>query len=129
MYLAMIYDAIGDYEKALEQARIGSARPDSQFRGPGLLIMTLAKAGLREEALARLAALETRAEYVARFELAIAHMGFADYERSLDHLEMACDEREYLMLFLPHWPMFRAIHKSPRFLKLVRRMNLPEPRP
>jgi tetratricopeptide (TPR) repeat protein len=127
-YQTMIYDAIGEPDKALEQARIANEKPDSQFRGRGILIMALAKAGKHKEAREELSSLESRSEYIGRFELAVAHMGFADYNAVLDQLERAAEEREYLMLFLPHWPMFRPLHQNKRFLDLVDRMTLPRPR-
>jgi hypothetical protein len=129
MYLVMVHDAMGEPEKALEHARLGSQKPGSQYRAPGLLIMALAKAGYRDEARKELALLENRRDYLSRFELAVAHMGFAQYDQVLDYLEQARDEREYLMLFLPNWPMFRALHHEQRFLDIVHDMHLPDPRP
>jgi tetratricopeptide (TPR) repeat protein len=127
-YQAMVYDGIGEREKALEQARKASEKPDSQFRSRGMLIMTLAKAGKRDEAAREMALLEASHEYISQFEWAIANMGFGDYDSVLRHLEAASVEREYLMLFLPFWPMFRSIHGDQRFLRIVRAMSLPEPK-
>lgn len=128
LYMVMIYYARGEFDKALEQAQIGNAGADSRFRGPGLLILALARAGRKEEAQERLAALQTRQEYAGNFELAVAYLGLGETDRVLDYLERAADEREYLMLFLPFWPLFIELHRHPRFLSIVKRMGLPEPR-
>jgi tetratricopeptide (TPR) repeat protein len=125
-YAAMIYAALGDYSRVVEQARRAEEQPDSQYRSQGLLILGLAKTGRVKDASARLAALESRREYVSHFEKAIAYLGFDDYELVLDHLEKGSEEREYLLLFLPYWPMFQAIRQHPRFKSLVDKMNFPK---
>jgi tetratricopeptide (TPR) repeat protein len=127
LYMGMIHAACGEYEKALEQARLARARPGSEYVVPGFLVFALAQAGKRDEAEAELAKIRAASHYFSCFHTAVAHLGLGETERAMDYLEAASDEREFFVLWLSCWPTFRALHGHPRFEALRKRIGLPKP--
>jgi len=123
-YLSVVYEARGEYEKALDEIRVAQSRPDSEYVVPGFLVMMLAKAGKHDEASAEMRNLESASHYTTHFQFAVAHLGLGDVDRALGYLEASADAGEYFVLFLPMWPMFRDLRTHPRFQAIVKRMNL-----
>ena len=65
--------------------------------------------------------------YVAADALAAIYASLGDSTRALDLLEKAAEERAFTLVFLANYPMFRSLHKSARFRRLVDRIGVVPP--
>ena len=83
--------------------------------------------GGQQEARIVLADLERRRQkaYVGGTHLALVCLGLGEHEQALSWLQVAADERDGMMTFLPTSSMFDPIRADPRFQALLRRMNFP----
>jgi len=127
LYLGMINEARGEYGTAVDLARMARARPGSEYVVPGFLILALARAGNRDEAVAEFTRLQAAPHYFSWFHRAIALLGLGETDHALDCLERACEEREFFVLWLSCWPTFRELHTHPRFRALLQMIGLPKP--
>jgi len=51
-----------------------------------------------------------------------------DSEQTFACLEKSYEERDVYLTFLPALPEFRHLHGDPRFVAMLRRIGLPQPR-
>jgi tetratricopeptide (TPR) repeat protein len=65
--------------------------------------------------------------YVAADALAAMYAALGDSTRALDLLEKAAEERAFTLVFLANYPMFRSLHTSARFRRLVDRIGVVPP--
>ena len=86
----------------------------------------LAMAGRMAEARAILDRLVemSRDRYVSPYHLAYVCTGVGDHERALDLLERAYDQRSGAIAGINSSFLFTALRSHPRFLALLRKMNL-----
>jgi len=63
--------------------------------------------------------------YVPGYHVAIAQVGIGQTEAALTALEVASEQRDPALMQLTADPRLRPLHGAPRFLSLVRRLNLP----
>jgi DNA-binding winged helix-turn-helix (wHTH) protein/TolB-like protein/tetratricopeptide (TPR) repeat protein len=86
----------------------------------------MAKSGRRDEARRTLIELERRAKagYVPAYVLSLAYLASGDRNAALDQLERAFEQREALMVFLKVEPKWNELRADPRFVDLLKRMNL-----
>jgi tetratricopeptide (TPR) repeat protein len=85
-----------------------------------------AVAGKRREAeriLSELKELQTRS-YVSPFFVAKVYAGLGDKEQSIQWLQKALDERDYLLPRLKVEPAFEKLQTDTRFKEITRRVNL-----
>ena len=75
------------------------------------------------ECLDRLKALEGM-RFVPSYERALIHLGMGDDEKALDELEQGVEEGYCRLLNINVDPRFDVLKKTPRFEKLVRKLNL-----
>jgi hypothetical protein len=54
----------------------------------------------------------------------MVHAGLGDTADALDWLERGLDERDVRMVFLRVDPIWSVLHREPRFVAALRRMNL-----
>jgi len=85
-----------------------------------------AEAGRVEQAREVLRRLETTSQsrYVSPYHIAYVYIGLGEHERALDLLERAYDERSGSLYGIKGSFLFTALHAHPRFVSLLRRMNL-----
>jgi len=77
-----------------------------------------------EELLLELIAAEER-QYMRYFFLAHAAVSWRDDDQTLNWLEMACKQRDPLLVFLKGIPRFDSLFGLSRFRNLLRRIGLP----
>ena len=113
-------EAIQEYGKAIRLA--GDADADPSIG----LANALAVAGRRTEALAVLATLQAeRAErYVSPWGLASIYARLEERSSALDWLERAYTEHDSTLVWLKVHPRFDSIRGHPRFVALLKKMNL-----
>lgn len=94
------------------------------------LAMTVARKGRRDRAAALHAELVQRAEadYVPLTQLALTADAAGDRHQALEYARQALDDREPpFVLLARHWPDFAELRQDPRFLAILREMEVPWP--
>jgi serine/threonine-protein kinase len=83
-------------------------------------------AGRREEALHCLDELHAtaRTRYVPSTCFAIVHIGLGELDRSLDWLELACDQRELPVTMVKVHPVYDPLRSQARFKNILVRLGL-----
>ena len=91
----------------------------------GALGQALALAGRRDEALKCLDELhsKSRSRYVPSTCFAIVHMGLGEWDRSLDWLEIACDQHELPITVAKVHPVYDPLREHPRFNAILARLG------
>jgi TolB-like protein/DNA-binding winged helix-turn-helix (wHTH) protein/Flp pilus assembly protein TadD len=115
-------EAITVLEKALG--------PDRNPAVIGVLVRAYAHAGRRKEALRLLDELKRRQQtgYVAAAPFVNAYLGLGDNEQALAWLERAYQEQSNLLQLIKVHPFFDPLRDDPRFVDLVHRVGLDQPR-
>jgi len=91
---------------------------DPSNRFPGLAILSLAQAGLTEEAKEKMAALRKQRP-VKSLQLALGYMGVGNQARAVASLRRACMEGDIFVNWLHLLPLFDPLREHPRFQRLV----------
>ncbi len=89
----------------------------------GVAGFVLARAGRRDEALAKARALESRL-YVPAEGVAAIYAGLGDREAAFAWLDRAVETRGVGLIFLAVEPMYESLQSDPRFQQLVSRIGL-----
>ena len=115
-------EAITVLEKAL--------RSDRNPAVMGVLVRAYAHAGRRREALRLVDELKRRQQtsYVAAAPFVNAYLGLGDNEQAMDWLERAYKEQSNILQLIKVHPFFDPLRGDPRFVDLVHRVGLDEPR-
>jgi DNA-binding winged helix-turn-helix (wHTH) protein/TolB-like protein/Tfp pilus assembly protein PilF len=123
MIIGLSYVQKKMYEEGISELQKASANPDSR----ALLGYAYAVAGKKTEARKVITALEQSAteKYVSPFPIAVAYTGLGEKDRAFAALEKAYEERSWGMGMLRVNPVFDPIRSDPRFVALLRRVNLP----
>ena len=128
-YLGLALIANGQPDEAitvLEKA-LG---PDRNPAVMGVLVRAYAHAGRRREALRLLDELKRRQQtsYVAAAPFVNAYLGLGDNEQALAWLERAYQEQSNMLQLIKVHPYFDPLRGDPRFVDLVHRVGLDQPR-
>jgi TolB-like protein/Flp pilus assembly protein TadD len=128
-YLGLALIANGQPDEAitvLEKA-LG---PDRNPAVMGVLVRAYAHAGRRKEALRLLDELKRRQQtsYVAAAPFVNAYLGLGDNEQALAWLERAYQEQSNMLQLIKVHPYFDPLRGDPRFVDLVHRVGLDQPR-
>ena len=112
-------EGIASMERALELS------PDATMY-LAQLGQAYARVGRLEDARAVLRRLEEMAtrRYVSPYHMAYVHTGLGDYERAMDWLERACEERAGGVFGVKGSFLFAPLRGHSRFQALLRKMNL-----
>ena len=96
----------------------------------GVLVRAYAHAGRRREALRLVNELKRRQQtsYVAAAPFVNAYLGLGDNEQALVWLERAYQEQANMLQLIKVHPYFDPLRGDPRFVDLVHRVGLDEPR-
>ncbi len=105
--------------------RARQADADSKFLD-SLEAMTLAMAGRTVEATALLALIEQRASdgYISPVSISYVHAALGDKTAAFEHLEQAIEARDPNILGMKCNPLFDPLRDDPRYIALLRRMDL-----
>ena len=128
-YLGLALIANGQQDEAitvLEKA-LG---PDRNPAVMSVLVRAYALAGRRKEALRLLDELKRRQQtsYVAAAPFVNAYLGLGDNEQALAWLERAYEEQSNMLQLIKVHPYFDPLRSDPRFVDLVHRVGLDQPR-
>src|SRR5579872_224976 len=96
----------------------------------GVLVRAYAHAGRRREALRLVDELKRRQQttYVAAAPFVNAYLGLGDNEQALAWLERAYQEQSNMLQLIKVHPYFDPLRGDPRFVDLVHRVGLDQPR-
>jgi pentatricopeptide repeat protein len=96
----------------------------------GVLVRAYAHAGRRREALRLVDELKRRQQtsYVAATPFVNAYLGLGDNEQALAWLERAYQEQSNILQLIKVHPYFDPLRGDPRFVDLVHRVGLDQPR-
>ena len=128
-YLGMALIANGQPDEAitvLEKA-LGTDRNPAVM---SVLVRAYAHAGRRREALRLVDELKRRQQtsYVAAAPFVNAYLGLGDNEQALAWLERAYEEQSNMLQLIKVHPYFDPLRGDPRFVDLVHRVGLDQPR-
>ena len=116
----------GMLEEAI--ADIQAARKDRENNpyGLGELGIAYALARKKDEAIDAIKNLEelSKQGYSTNSDLALIHFGLGDRDRTFEYLERAYEEKEDGVLWLKVDPCWDGIRSDPRYISLIKRMNL-----
>ena len=96
----------------------------------GVLVRADAHAGRRREALRLVDELKRRQQtsYVPAAPFVNAYLGLGDNEQALAWLERAYQEQSNILQLIKVHPYFDPLRGDPRFVDLVHRVGLDQPR-
>jgi tetratricopeptide (TPR) repeat protein len=116
----------GKHEEAIAEYKqvIGLTGLTSQMAGE--LGYTYALSGKRAEALKLLDELKEMSsrQYVSPLDFTFIYTGLGDKEQALSYLEKSYQERTTWLMWIKVDPRFDTLRPDPRFVELLRRMNL-----
>jgi tetratricopeptide (TPR) repeat protein len=114
-------EALPYIEKAVALTR-GAAIPTAN------LGYVHARLGQRDEARQILRQLgdASKERYTPALAFAVVHLGLGENDRALDWLEKAYEERFNRLAYLRREPTWDPLRSDPRFVDLLRRINLPQ---
>ena len=93
----------------------------------GICGLVYAKCGRRTQALSLLDSLRGHLRQGGRFShygLAVIESALGNVNGAIAELELARDERAWAMFVIKHEPAFDPLRSNPRFIRLLREMNL-----
>jgi len=113
-------EAVPEMEKAVALSR-GAAMPLANLGN------VRARMGQRDEARRILQQLADTAKerYTPALAFAMVHVGLGENDQALNWLEKAYEERFNRLAYLKREPVWDPLRSDPRFVELLRRINLP----
>lgn len=118
-YLAYVYIHLGEFDKGIEQMKLGSFGDADSLAG---LAYAYAMAGKKAEVQDTLEKLKHHPAH-SFYGLAQVHMALGDKDRAISLLEKAYAERSNRMNYLKVDPVMDPLREEPRFKELIRKMN------
>jgi len=121
--LAQALTEEGDFSGALEACR----RIQSPVLRDGFLGYVLGKKQERGEAKRLLKRLNnvSGSRYVPALMRSIIHIGLGQREEALGELENAFEQRDSMLIWLAHTPLYNPLRREEGFSKLVEKLRLP----
>ena len=117
----------GEVAEGLRVLRDTVAMPEAGTYSRATLGYALARAGQETEARAIVEALEVEAatHYVSPVAMATILVGLGEFDRAIDWMERAAEDRRGWVAYLNVNPILGPVRGHARFDALVRRMQLP----
>jgi TolB-like protein/tetratricopeptide (TPR) repeat protein len=127
LFAAKAYIEQGLFEEGLAEAQISHDLCPANSSGRANVAYAHARAGRRSEAAKILAGLLELAakQYVPAFNIAMIHSALGQTSDALTWLERGIEQRVPYMTFLASDPKWKNLRDDPRYLSLLRRLNLP----
>lgn len=126
--LAQAYLAKGMNKEAIAQMQeaVAGENVTAGWGAYPMLAYTYAMAGKRDEAVRILDKQKelSKLRYVSPYNFAVIYLGLGDKDRAFEYLEKAYEEHPQTMVHLKSQPMFDSLRSDPRYLELLRKMNL-----
>ncbi len=124
--LARVYIRQERFDEAVKEAKKAREFSGGNSEAASLAGYALAKAERHDEALAILEELKLKSNqrYVPSYNVAMTHNGLGEREEALNQLEKAFQTRDARMMLLKVEPKWNNLRNEPRFIDLLRRMNL-----
>lgn len=128
IYLMMVLLATARFDEALAAAHDALKCVSQPEKLYGFKVLCEAAAGHLEQAAATLEAMQACAsrDYVGHAQFALAYQGLNDRDEAVRRLEMACADRDPLMVWLHRWPIVDPLRSHPAFKKLLRSIAPPD---
>lgn len=118
-YLAYVFIHLGQFDKGIEQMKLGSFGDADSLAG---LAYAYAMAGKKAEMQDTLEKLKHHPAH-AFYGLAQVYMALGEKEHAMNLLEKAYAERSNRMNYLNVDPVMDPLRQEPRFKELIRKMN------
>jgi tetratricopeptide (TPR) repeat protein len=117
---------LGDFSEAVAAQRRATELSGGSPATLGWLGLALAQSGDGVEARSLLDRLHgiARQAYVPPTSFAWIHVGLGEVDCCFDWMNRAVDMRDHLIVPIKTWPFLDSIRSDPRYLALLRRMNL-----
>ena len=114
------------FEEAVAAQRAALETSGGASNMMGWLGLTLGLGGKASEARSLLERLQARAQkdYVPPTSFAWVHLGLGETDAAFEWLDRAVDECDQFMMPIKSYEFFDPIRSDPRFLALLRKMNL-----
>jgi DNA-binding winged helix-turn-helix (wHTH) protein/TolB-like protein/Tfp pilus assembly protein PilF len=127
LWIGQAYVQMGKHEAAIAEIKQAITFSGGHPIHTAALGHAYAVAGKRAEARKVIAELETLAKqkYVSPYFIAIIYAGLGERDQTFAWLEKAYQERHQLMTLIGVEPLFDPVRSDPRFVDLVRRIELP----
>lgn len=125
-YLGMAYEQVGRVTEAIVEYRKAMADSGSTVATLTSVAFAQARAGNRQDAQGILRLLQERAtkEHVDPAAFAYIYSALGETDRALGFLERAYEERSDWLVELKVTPSLDPLRPNPRFIALLRKMNL-----
>lgn len=126
VYLGMAYEQDGQFDEAIAEFRQALAiTPDNTFARASLGFI-YAASGDEEKAREIIEFLEDESveRYVSPYGMAELYAGLKQNEQALAYLEKAADEHSWWLVFADVNHRFDSLRREPRFIEILRRINL-----
>jgi TolB-like protein/Tfp pilus assembly protein PilF len=126
LFLGFSLTGKGKWQEAVETFATASALSPGSPLTTGYIGHALAASGRTNEAHEQLARLEelSKEKFVSSFYRGLIHLGLKATDQALDCFERAFVERESWLPTIATFPIFDGLRSDPRFVALVRKMNL-----
>lgn len=119
--LALDYFFIGDQTSAIKFAGNAvehSGRAPLYVAGQAYVFAVTSQADKARELLRELEASERNA-----FSLGLVYTGLGEHENAIDNLELAYEQRNSQLVYLPHGAAFDPLRNNPRFSALLKKLG------
>lgn len=128
LFISRIYSQKGMHTEAIKAATKAKETSGGNAEAVALIGYESAKSGDTKKALAIIEELLelSKTRYVPPYNFALVFNGLGESEKALDYLEKGFIEKNALMVFLKVEPKWDNLRQKPRFIELMRRMNLTE---
>jgi TolB-like protein/Flp pilus assembly protein TadD len=125
IFLGFVYVQQGKKEEAIAELQKVVELSERNPSMHALLGYAYASAGKRAQAQTILQELESQSRKpVSQIETAMIYIALGDHDRAFEWLENAYSERAWQLGFLKVEPIFDPLRADPRFVDLMRRVNL-----
>lgn len=125
--LGLSYSMLGQHDTAIAALEKGLRASEGNSEMLAQVALACGRAGRRERALQILRELRgrSRGQHISPFYFALVHAGLGERQQTIDWLEIAYRQREWLLAVLKTDPIFDPVRDDPRFQELLDRLNLP----
>ena len=126
LFTSAIYIEKGMYAEAVSEARLVRKLAPSQTASVAFECYALAQMGRRDEARTGLNELLnlSKGRFVPPYHIALIYGGLGERDEALSWLERGFEQRDPKMTFLKVDSKLNSLRGEPRFIELIKRMNL-----